>query len=327
MDLAPLAPVLSHDEVGDLVRVYNALQQRVQMQQEEVEGRQWQLIALQSLSYKIGTARDVTQLLQEVVRDVERAFGYHNVAVLLVDEERNDLGFAAASHVDAALRDRRFKIGEEGVVGHVAATGKPLLVNDVGTCGFYIADRTNTRSEMAVPLITGDKVIGVFNMSSERIGAFDESDLRTVTALGVQVATATENARLYESQRARTEGLDLLARGAEAERQSLEAALGALDQALLVADQKGQILWASRAFRSLLNLAGGQDLEGMPILEMVPQVALQQLVVETAGGKVTHAQQIVLTDGRCYLATATCADTEDHCGRAVVVFREMTTGQ
>ena len=71
VDLAPLIPILSHDEVGDLVRAYNALQQRVQMQQEQVDGRQRQLIALQSLSYKIGTARDVPHLLQEVVRDVD----------------------------------------------------------------------------------------------------------------------------------------------------------------------------------------------------------------------------------------------------------------
>jgi GAF domain-containing protein len=84
----------------------------------------------------------------------------------------------------------------DGVVGHAAATGEPLLINDVSTCEFYIPDGTNTRSELAVPLTLNQKVIGVLNVSSERTGAFEESDLQIVTAVANQVAIAIENARL-----------------------------------------------------------------------------------------------------------------------------------
>jgi PAS domain S-box-containing protein len=198
VDLSVSVPVLSLDEVGDLVRAFNALQEQVRIQQEQIEFKQRQLMALQSLSYKIGTIRDADHLLQEVIRDVERAFGYHNVSVLLADERGEKLYFAATGLLDTAVRARRFRIGEDGVVGRVAATGTPLLINDVSKCDFYISDKTNTRSELAVPLALGDEVIGVFNVSSERIGAFEDSDLRIVTALGNQVAIAIENARLFD---------------------------------------------------------------------------------------------------------------------------------
>ena len=212
VDLSSAVPMLSHDEVGDLILAYNALQQRVRLQQEQIEYKQRQLIALQSLSYKIGTVRNVEHLLREVIRDVERAFGYHNVSILLVDDQQGDLYFAATGLIDTSLIGRRFRIGQDGVVGHVAATGTPLLINDVSTCEFYIPDRTNTRSELAVPLTFGDQVIGVFNVSSERIGAFEESDLRVITALSNQVAIAIENARLFHEVVTNANELELRAR-------------------------------------------------------------------------------------------------------------------
>jgi PAS domain S-box-containing protein len=197
VDLSALVPVLSLDEVGDLILAYNKLQERVRNQQEQIESKQRQLLALQSLSYKIGTIRDLDHLLQEVIRDVERAFGYHNVSILFVDEQNQELYIAAVGLADESIRDRRFRVGKDGVVGRVAGTGAALLINDVSACDFYIPDKTNTRAELAVPLSLGDKVIGVFNVSSERIGAFDENDLRIVTALGNQVAIAIENTRLF----------------------------------------------------------------------------------------------------------------------------------
>ena len=205
VDLNTPLPVLAMDEVGDLVQAYNALQQRVHAQQEQLEHKQRQLVALQELSYKIGTLRNVDHLLQEVVRDVERSLGYHNVSILLADAARNDLYFAAADYPDSAFRYRRFRIGEDGVVGRAAGSGTPLIINDVAKCDFYIPDKTETRSELAVPLIVGDRVIGVFNVSSERIGAFGEDDVRIISALGNQIAIAIENTRLLDAAMARAD--------------------------------------------------------------------------------------------------------------------------
>lgn len=201
-------PVLARDEVGDLVLAQNALQRQMQSQQEQVEHRQRQLVALQSLTYKIGTVRDTEHLLQQVIRDVERAFGYHNVSILLMEQGGQELYFAATQLLDTDLLRRRFRVGMDGVVGHAAATGEPLLVNDVSACDYYIADGTNTRSELAVPLKLNDQVIGVLNVSSERTGAFEESDLQTLTALANQVAIALENARLLDEMEAQADELE-----------------------------------------------------------------------------------------------------------------------
>ncbi|MFN2157379.1 MAG: GAF domain-containing protein [Anaerolineae bacterium] len=196
LSLSSPLPILACDEVGDLVVAQNALQRQIRLQQEQAEHRQRQLAALQSLTYRIGTTHDIDHLLQQVIRDVERAFGYHNVSLLLTGKEGEELYFAATELLDASLRQRRFRVGMDGVVGHAAATGEPLLINDVSTCEFYIPDGTNTRSELAVPLTLNNKVVGVLNVSSERTGAFEESDLQIVTAVANQVAIAIENARL-----------------------------------------------------------------------------------------------------------------------------------
>jgi GAF domain-containing protein len=202
LSLSSPLPVLACDEVGDLVAAQNALQRRLRLQQEQAERRQRQLAALQSLTYRIGTTHDIDHLLQQVIRDVERAFGYHNVSLLLTGKEGEELYFAATELLDASLRQRRFRVGMDGVVGHAAATGEPLLINDVSACDYYIPDGTNTRSELAVPLALNKKVIGVLNVSSERTGAFEESDLQIVTAVANQVAIAIENARLLSQNEA-----------------------------------------------------------------------------------------------------------------------------
>ncbi|MBN1579406.1 MAG: GAF domain-containing protein [Anaerolineae bacterium] len=202
MDLTRPVPVPSFDEVGDLVIAYNALQERVHFQQQQIENEQNQLIVLQSLSYKIGNIRDVEQLLAEVVQDVEYAFGYQNVCMLLVDESRQELYVAAANHQHLNQIGQRFNIdqgsavGQGSIVGRVANTGVPFLADDVGTCDVAVPQPLGVCSEMAVPLTIGDRIIGVFDVSSELEGAFDERDLHIVTALGNQIAIAVENARL-----------------------------------------------------------------------------------------------------------------------------------
>jgi PAS domain S-box-containing protein len=212
LELGAALPVLSADRVGDLVLAYNELQGRVRDQVEQIEHEQRQLSAIQSLSYKIGTVRNPVHLLEEVIRDVERAFGYHNVSILLADERAQELHFAATQLENESLRRRRFRVGTDGVVGHVAATREPLLVNDVSACAFYIPDGTNTRSELAVPLVMGDRLLGVFNVSSERTGAFEESDLRVVMALANQLSIALENAHLRDEVVATVEARDWQAR-------------------------------------------------------------------------------------------------------------------
>jgi len=97
-------------------------------------------------------------------------------------------------------RNHRLKIGEQGMVGFVAQSGQPHIALDVGTDAVFFdnPDLPNTRSEMALPLQIGQKVIGVLDIQSIEASAFAEEDIRILSSLAHQVSLAIENARLFE---------------------------------------------------------------------------------------------------------------------------------
>src|SRR5207253_8403268 len=86
----------------------------------------------------------------------------------------------------------------QGLVGGAAAEKTAVLVPDVSKDPRYVMANPETKSELAVPLIYKDKVIGVLDLEHTRRGFFTEDHKRTITTLAVQVAIAIENAQLYE---------------------------------------------------------------------------------------------------------------------------------
>src|SRR5690606_18813208 len=90
----------------------------------------------------------------------------------------------------------RFRIGREGIIGWVAASGRAYLANDVREDILYVADKlmTSTRSEMAVPIRVGDRILGVLDVNSEQVYAFSRQDLHVMQSLADQLALGLENA-------------------------------------------------------------------------------------------------------------------------------------
>jgi GAF domain-containing protein len=147
-------------------------------------------------------------LLNEIVLLIQESFDYDIVEIGLVQGE--ELVFRAG--VDRASASTfpgfRVLVGEEGITGRVAGTGEPLLVPDVSQDERFVQftdTDTKTCSELAVPIKTKEKVIGVLNVQSARLDAFDESDLAVMQALADQAAKAIENARLFEAEQRRVE--------------------------------------------------------------------------------------------------------------------------
>jgi GAF domain-containing protein len=97
-------------------------------------------------------------------------------------------------------RRHQLKIGEKGIVGIVASTGKPRIALDVGEDAVFFnnPDLPDTHSELALPLTIGDKVVGVLDVQSTVAGAFDQEDLQVLSILADQVSLAIENARLFQ---------------------------------------------------------------------------------------------------------------------------------
>ena len=196
-------PVLSLDEVGDLVRAFNEVQARIQAQQERLQQEHRRLLALQSISSRINTVFDLDRLLDELVQSVRATFGYYNALVFLVDEEEEELYLAASDRSLATeVKERRFKIGAGGGVGRVASDGTPLLVSDVSQHDFPAATSSDVRSAMVTPMLVGGRLVGVFGVESDQVRGFGEQDLQLVTALANQAAAAIEAVRLVQESRA-----------------------------------------------------------------------------------------------------------------------------
>jgi signal transduction histidine kinase/HAMP domain-containing protein len=144
----------------------------------------------------------VDELLDQMVRLIQEAFNYYHVGFGLIEGDEL-VARAGAGHLRDAYQALRLKVGQEGIGGWVAQSGKPLLVPDVSREPRYyvVPQASETRSELCVPLKAKGSVIGVLDVQSDQLDAFDESDLMVLQALANQAAVAIENARLYEQAR------------------------------------------------------------------------------------------------------------------------------
>jgi sigma-B regulation protein RsbU (phosphoserine phosphatase) len=105
------------------------------------------------------------------------------------------------------LMELRLKMGE-GIIGHVALKGEPVISPDVRNDPRYVNAREETRSEMVAPIITNDEVIGVFDLESDKLNAYDADDLQVLLLLASQVAIIIEKVMLHEQliEKKRLEG-------------------------------------------------------------------------------------------------------------------------
>lgn len=176
-------------------RLYNAEHRRAEQFRVIVEvGRQFAFVP------------DMEAVLNQVAQVIQKAFGYYHLGIGLVEDNKINYRVGAGQlweNPEFEFRPNPLKIGTEGITGWVASTGKPLLVPDVSKEPRYMSMQGSvTRSELVVPIIVKRQVIGVLDAQSDRLNAFDQSDLAVLQALAHQAGAAIENARLYEqSQR------------------------------------------------------------------------------------------------------------------------------
>jgi serine phosphatase RsbU (regulator of sigma subunit)/putative methionine-R-sulfoxide reductase with GAF domain len=167
------------------------------------------LTAVSEVGRRLASILELDPLLTQVVELIQTRFGYYHVQLFLVERGSDRAHFKASSGHDLNEKWRRegrsMHIGREGIIGWVAQHGEPLLANDVAAEPRYVADDPrllpDTRAELAVPLIVEDAVVGVLDVQSAEVGAFDQNDLFILRTLADQVAVAVSSARAYEAQR------------------------------------------------------------------------------------------------------------------------------
>ncbi|HVE76501.1 MAG TPA: ATP-binding protein, partial [Actinomycetota bacterium] len=151
---------------------------------------------------------DFLEAMRRMINTIGETLEYESLAMGLLE----DTGWGPQIRIVAGYQYPQDAIGrsinlEEGVCGPVVASGTPALVNDVRSHPTYLGLAPWARSEMAVPLMAGDKPIGVLNVESPRLNAFNEEDLAQLERLGNQVAVVVENARVLEKELAAVERL------------------------------------------------------------------------------------------------------------------------
>ena len=169
---------------------------------------------ISQISRRTATLLRIDELLGQAATLIRTSFDYFTVAVFLISGD--ELVLRASTHPAAPrhLNAFRLKVGQEGICGWVAAAGRPLVVGDVSREPRYVSllDSEKTKSELAVPILRSDRVIGVLDVQSSERNAFSEMDVLTQQTIADQLSSAIENARLYEETGRRAERLALVNR-------------------------------------------------------------------------------------------------------------------
>ncbi len=155
------------------------------------------LKTLARISQEFTAILELDELLRKIASSVRTLINYDAFSILLVDEEQKALRHRFSIRYDQRVNIDNIPLGK-GITGAAAEARETVRVHDTLTDPRYIASHSDIRSEAAVPLIVQDKVIGVVDLESDRVGFFTDEHMRTLSLLAPQIATSVENARLYE---------------------------------------------------------------------------------------------------------------------------------
>jgi len=160
------------------------------------------------LADALNTTLDLKTLLERTASLVRAVIDYKIFAILLINDRTHDLRMRFQIGHKPEIERMRIRIGN-GIVGQVAQTRQPMLLNDVRQAANYIDANPEVRSELAVPLITKNRVIGVIDIQAEQLDYFKPEHLHLLTLTASRIAGAIENARLYTrvARQAQTLGL------------------------------------------------------------------------------------------------------------------------
>lgn len=156
------------------------------------------LLLLNEIARELTSILNLDELLKRIAEMLRRLIDYQMFSILLLDSTGEKLQHRFSQRFEERLHLKHDIPLGRGVVGYAAESKQAVLISDVSKSSRYIAINPETRSELAVPLIYQERVIGVLDLENTKRGYFTEDHQRTLTTLAAQLAIAIENARLYE---------------------------------------------------------------------------------------------------------------------------------
>jgi GAF domain-containing protein/HAMP domain-containing protein len=220
-DLSLRANVRATDEIGELAVYFNRMLSRLEELQQNLEkrvdDRTEQLRASNEVGRMASTILDPDVVIAKVVNLITQTFDYYYAAIFLVNStgrwaELKDASGSAGEILKA--RRHRLQIGSKSLVGAAISTREPQVALDVGTSAVRFNNPLlpNTRSEIAIPLMMGERVIGALDVQSVREADFKPDNIATLQNMANQVTVAIENARIFKEMDQALEELRLVNR-------------------------------------------------------------------------------------------------------------------
>jgi sigma-B regulation protein RsbU (phosphoserine phosphatase) len=178
------------------------------------------LLKLQKAAQKISSILDLDELIRKVVNEVAGSFGCLESNIYLYEPEREVLvleGVCGCTHYS-----KGHSAGlDKGMIGYVARTRQMRYAPDVSKDPYYMACEPSTQSELSIPLLVDDQLVGVFTASHHALDAFPPQQVRSLQALCSHIAVAINNARLFQRERRQREMMDREAQEARLIQQAL----------------------------------------------------------------------------------------------------------
>ena len=209
--------VTTNDEIGTLASAFNnmtdqlrevigSLEQRVTERTQDLEQRALHLQTASEIAQEAVSTFELGTLLDRSVNLIQERFRFYHVSFYSPDEQRQYAVLKAGSGEIGRLmvqRGHRVRIGDVGIVSHVAETGELRVINDVKTDFTYVKHSLlpDTACAAALPMKVGGRIIGVLDVESQQVNVFTKDNIAILQTLADQLAVAIENARLLDELR------------------------------------------------------------------------------------------------------------------------------
>jgi len=185
------------------ITIQKKAESNIQTTSELNQKRAAQFQAIANVASATTTLQNQEETLGQVVNTISEQLKHYHVGIFLLDETKKYAILKAAnSEGGKRMLDRghRLEVGTKGIVGIVAARGRPRIALDTGADAVYFdnPDLPKTKSEVALPLMQGRQIVGVLDVQSKLQDAFSQDDIETLSILANQVSVTIQNTRLYE---------------------------------------------------------------------------------------------------------------------------------
>lgn len=205
-DLSKKTNVKSDDELGTLAQAFDTmttqLRELIGSLEMRVADRTKALATSAEVSRRLSTIRNQKELVIEVVERVQEAFGYYHAQIYLYGDDQEELLMVGGTgDAGAAMLADGHKVQKgRGLVGRAAETNRAMLVSDTSSDSDWLPNPLlpDTKSEAAVPISVGDKVLGVLDVQHDVVGGLAQEDVDSLSAIANQVAIAMQNIQSAE---------------------------------------------------------------------------------------------------------------------------------